>query len=264
MCLTVIPHGPPCVPDGRDGSAHSLKRQTLDQDPLSKVFSRWLWAVAAFHGLILPRAEGAAGTHPPARGWNMWPETSSTLSLIKLSVPGLSAFAHAVPQPGMPSFSLPPGLANTCSSAGHSLVGTSCRKPSFTWRYLTFQVLTRPCSEPHGWDMEGSERDNVCACVLSHFSCVRLVATLWTVALQASLSIRFSRQEYWNGLPCPPPAGGLPDPETKPASLNISCIAGRFFITSVTWEALRVNDTGLIMALLWVVIPCREVSSPLD
>ena len=41
-------------------------------------------------------------------------------------------------------------------------------------------------------------------------------------------------------------------------------LAGRFFITRVTWEALRVNDTGLIRGLLWVVIPCREVSSPLD
>ena len=90
MCLTVIPHGPRlAVPEGRDGSAHSLKRQTLDQDPLSEVLSRWLWAAAAFHGLILPRAEGAAGTHPPGSSWNVWAETSSTLSLIKLSVPGL-------------------------------------------------------------------------------------------------------------------------------------------------------------------------------
>ena len=44
-----------------------------------------------------------------------------------------------------------------------------------------------------------------CACViLSRFSCVWLRATLWTVALQAPLSMGFSRQEYWSGLPCPP------------------------------------------------------------
>ena len=44
-----------------------------------------------------------------------------------------------------------------------------------------------------------------CVCVLSHFSHVRLFATLWTVDRQAPLSMGFSRQEYWSGLPCPPP-----------------------------------------------------------
>ena len=47
--------------------------------------------------------------------------------------------------------------------------------------------------------------------MLSHFSHVRLFLTLWTVAHQAPLSMGFSRQEYWSGLPCPPP-GDLPDP----------------------------------------------------
>ena len=42
-------------------------------------------------------------------------------------------------------------------------------------------------------------------CVLSRFSRVQLFATLWTVAHQAPLSMEFSRQEYWSGLPCPPP-----------------------------------------------------------
>ena len=45
----------------------------------------------------------------------------------------------------------------------------------------------------------------------------------WTVACQAPLVMGFSRQEYWIGLPCLPP-GDLPDPETEPASLCISCI----------------------------------------
>ena len=43
-----------------------------------------------------------------------------------------------------------------------------------------------------------------CACLLSHFS-VQLFATLWTVARQASLSMRFPRQEHWSGLPFPSP-----------------------------------------------------------
>ena len=42
-------------------------------------------------------------------------------------------------------------------------------------------------------------------CLLSCFSCVLLFATLWTVAHQAPLSMGLSRQEYWSGLPCPPP-----------------------------------------------------------
>ena len=42
----------------------------------------------------------------------------------------------------------------------------------------------------------------VCVCVLS---CVRLFATPWTVALQAPLSMEFSRQEHWSGLPFPTP-----------------------------------------------------------
>ena len=40
--------------------------------------------------------------------------------------------------------------------------------------------------------------------MLSHFSYVRLFATLWTIARQGPLSMGFSRQEYWSGLPCPP------------------------------------------------------------
>ena len=52
----------------------------------------------------------------------------------------------------------------------------------------------------------------------SCLSYVQLFATQWTVARQASLSMRFSRPEYWSGLPCPPP-GDLPDPGMEPASL---------------------------------------------
>ena len=43
-------------------------------------------------------------------------------------------------------------------------------------------------------------------------------ATSWIIALQTPLSVRFPRQEYWNGLPFPPP-GDLPDPGVEPVSL---------------------------------------------
>ena len=49
-------------------------------------------------------------------------------------------------------------------------------------------------------------------------SCVQLFATLWTAACQTPLSMGFSRQEYWSGLPCRPP-GNLPNPGIKPVSL---------------------------------------------
>ena len=58
-------------------------------------------------------------------------------------------------------------------------------------------------------------------------SCLTLCPP-WTVALQAPLSMAFSRQEYWSGLPCPPPEN-FPDAGIKPAPTYVSCIGGRFF-----------------------------------
>ena len=49
---------------------------------------------------------------------------------------------------------------------------------------------------------------------------LHLTVTPWTVARQASLSMEFSRQEYWSGLPFLPP-GGLPNPGTEPGSLAL-------------------------------------------
>ena len=72
---------------------------------------------------------------------------------------------------------------------------------------------------------------------------------LWTVALQALLSVAFSRQEYQSALPCPPP-GYLSDPGIEPASftsLITPVLADEFFTTSITWEAgqlhQRLNST---------------------
>ena len=65
---------------------------------------------------------------------------------------------------------------------------------------------------------------------------VQLFVTPWTVACQAPPSMGLFRQEYWSGLPCPPP-GNQPDPGIKPVSLTSSALAGGFFTTSTTWEA---------------------------
>ena len=75
---------------------------------------------------------------------------------------------------------------------------------------------------------------HACVCAKSsHFSPVCLFETLWTVALQAPLSMGFSRQEYWSGLPCSPPRD-LPDPGIGPESLMSPALAGRFFNTNAT------------------------------
>ena len=60
--------------------------------------------------------------------------------------------------------------------------------------------------------------DTYCA-VLGH-SVMSKSATSWTVARQAPLSMEFSSQEYWSGLPCPPP-GDLPNPGIEPRSLAL-------------------------------------------
>ena len=56
------------------------------------------------------------------------------------------------------------------------------------------------------------------------------VQPLWTVARRAPLSMGFSRQGYWSGLPFPPP-GHLPDPGTEPMSFASLALAGGFFTT---------------------------------
>ena len=61
---------------------------------------------------------------------------------------------------------------------------------------------------------------------------------------QAPLSRRFSRQEYWSGLPCPP-LGDLPDPGIKPTSLTSIALAGRFFTTSTIWEILAYSRDSI-------------------
>ena len=63
----------------------------------------------------------------------------------------------------------------------------------------------------------------MCVCVKS-LSRVRLFVTSWTVAYQAPLSMGFSRQEYWSGLPFPSP-GALPNPGIKPQSPELQADA---------------------------------------
>ena len=68
--------------------------------------------------------------------------------------------------------------------------------------------------------------------------------TLWTVARQAPLSMGFSRQERWSGLPFPSP-GDLPNPEIELRSLKSPALAGEFFISAI-WEAQEARHTALL------------------
>ena len=70
--------------------------------------------------------------------------------------------------------------------------------------------------------------------VLNCFSRVWLFATLGTVAHQAPLSMRFSRQEHWSGLPYHPARESF-QPRDWTTSLMSSALAGGFFTTSTTW-----------------------------
>ena len=86
-------------------------------------------------------------------------------------------------------------------------------------------------------------------------SCVQLFAILWTEDHQAPLSMGFSRQEYWSGLPFPPP-GDLSDPGIEPTSPASPSVAGRFFTTEPPWKRNKFNKdfkmTIIIILIMWI------------
>ena len=88
--------------------------------------------------------------------------------------------------------------------------------------------------------------ESISACMLSHFSHVQLFVTLLTVACQVPLSMGFSRQEYWSGLPCPPPEDLLIQ-GSNPCLLCLLHLAGKFFTTSTTWEAKKYWDILILI-----------------
>ena len=106
-----------------------------------------------------------------------------------------------------------------------------------------------------------------CVYVKSLQSCSTLCDP-WTV-----FPLGFSRQEYWNGLPYPPP-GDLPNPGIEPVSFMSPALAGRFFTTGATWEApgrvlhklsLVPSQPGVACVLFWESSrqPVRSLLGPL-
>ena len=76
---------------------------------------------------------------------------------------------------------------------------------------------------------------HVCVCCI-----VQLFSTLWTVACQAPLFMTSPRQEYWSGLPVPPPRD-LPSPGIKPTSPEPPALAGGFFTTEPPGKPILYN-----------------------
>ena len=96
----------------------------------------------------------------------------------------------------------------------------------------------------------------MCMCAQS---CLTL-GNPWTVAIQTPLSIGFSRQKYWNGLPFPPP-GDLPDPGIKLKSPASLVLAGRFFTSEPLGKPLVYSDSFL-NSLFFLRKLCRSIEHP--
>ena len=90
----------------------------------------------------------------------------------------------------------------------------------------------------------------VLSALLSHFSSVRLFVTPWMVAHQAPLSLGFSQQKYWSGLPFHLPEDLL-DPGIEPWSFMSPVLAGGFFTTSATWE-VGGDINSLVISLITI------------
>ena len=96
------------------------------------------------------------------------------------------------------------------------------------------------------------------------FSHVQFFASLWIVAHQAPLSMGFSREEQWIGLPYPPPRD-LPNPRIELASSVSPGLASRFFTTNATWEAVYeeyiVQNAGLDDSQTEIKIAGRNINN---
>ena len=123
---------------------------------------------------------------------------------------------------------------------------------------MEYSIISIQNEDPlHCIQMEGPLTRNgacsplSCTCVHSH---VWLFATPETVARQAPLSMGFSRQEYWSGLPFTSP-GDLSNPGIEPASLVSPALAGRFFTSwatkgslfSLIRQCLLLGETSLLV-----------------
>ena len=110
-------------------------------------------------------------------------------------------------------------------------------------KYYPFTILWEPLTGKifgsnmlHSTLHKTEETRTSHVCVHNVTSVMSDSARLWTIALQAPLSMGFSRQEYWSVSPCPFP-GNLSNPEIEPESFTSPALADGFLTTSTTWKA---------------------------
>ena len=95
---------------------------------------------------------------------------------------------------------------------------------------------------------------------MKSLSCVQLFATLWTVAHQAPLSMGFSRQEYWSGLPFPSPRD-LPKPGIEPGSPALQADSLSSEPPGKTLSPTNFSIHGLVYARDWQTVAMGHIKS---
>ena len=166
---------------------------------------------------------------------NQWSHPTISFSVTPFSFPQSFPASGSFPK----SWLFASGRHRTGASASASVLPVNIQ----SWFLLGLTALISLL--PRGLSgVFSRQHHNVC--MLNHFSHVQLIATLWTIAHLTLLSMVFSRQAYWNELPCPP-LGDLPNSWFEHMPLTSPALAGGFFTISTYWEATMysVNFCGI-------------------
>ena len=152
-----------------------------------------------------------------AAGWGLWTTIHSFIH----------SFTHQVhPHPGLLEEGERSGLTGNISAWGWT------RERGGETEEVVREAQEWRKGKRTSWKWRTSNNAYLRACAPNRFSHIQCFATLWTTPL----SMGFSRQEYWSGLPCPPP-GDLPDSGIEPESPMPPAWAGGRLTTCATWEA---------------------------
>ena len=180
--------------------------------------------------------------HSNSRPSSQWchPAISSSVVPASESFPKSQLFAWGGQSTGVSALAsfLPKNTQGWSPSEWTGWISLQSKGLSKVFCVLKSRRKIAMCNELRGelgrWDWRSNQGENQLANIdQKKWKCwslsrVRLFETPWTVAREAPLSMGFSRQEYRNGLPFPPP-GYLPDPGIEPVS-PMCCIEGRYFI----------------------------------